>query len=166
MGALLRLKETGKVQHLGLSNFTGELIRAAHAIAPVAAVQAEYNLLNLQAAADVLPTCRELGVPMVAYGPLAQGLLTGKFTAGAEFSADDRRHRLAHFRGADFARGLETAEQLRALGLACDQTPAQMALRWVLNSPGVACAVAGARTEEQVRQNAAACDALASGVKR
>jgi aryl-alcohol dehydrogenase-like predicted oxidoreductase len=154
--ALDRIKRHGKIRHLAVSNFNSDQIREAHRITALAAVQVEYNFLNRRAAREVLPVCAELGIPVVAYGPLAQGLLSGKFTADSRFTSDDRRHRLLHFQGAEIDASLKTVDALRAAGQSQNRTPAQAALRWVLETPGIACAVAGAKTPEQARENASA----------
>jgi aryl-alcohol dehydrogenase-like predicted oxidoreductase len=163
VAALEQLKTAGKVRHIALSNFSSDQIAEVNRATPLAAVQVEYNLLNRSAAYGILPTCQALSIPVIAYGPLAQGLLTGKFSSAPQFPATDRRHRLRHFRGEALDAGLATVDALRREGTARNQTPAQLAIGFVLSTPGIACAVAGAKTPEQVRQNAAACLTATAG---
>jgi aryl-alcohol dehydrogenase-like predicted oxidoreductase len=158
--ALARCVEQGKVGHVGLSNFGAHAVRRAHAVLPLAAVEAEYSLLSRGAEAELLPTCGELGVGVLAYGALAQGLLTGKYGVGAAFGPDDRRHRLPGFRGPGLERGLAAAAALGEAGEASGASPAQMALRWVLGHPAVTSVVVGAKTARQVEANAAAARAV------
>jgi aryl-alcohol dehydrogenase-like predicted oxidoreductase len=164
--ALARCAEQGKVGHVGLSNFPAADVRRAHAALPLAAVEAELSLLSRGAEDALLPACRELGVGVLAYGALAQGLLTGKYGRDAAFGPDDRRHRLPAFRGAALERGLAAAAALAEAARESGATPAQMALRWVLDRPGVTSVVVGAKTARQVEANAAAASAVLSGRAR
>ncbi|MDB4949649.1 MAG: aldo/keto reductase [Gemmatimonadetes bacterium] len=167
MEALARQVEGGKVGWVGLSNFAAPEVRRAHAAFPLAAVECEYGLLAREAEAELLPACAELGVGVLAYGALAQGLLTGKYRADARFGADDRRHRLPRFQGEALSRGLETADRLAEAGAAVGATPAQLALRWALEGPAVAAVIAGAKTPAQAEANAAAAGlALPPGLER
>jgi aryl-alcohol dehydrogenase-like predicted oxidoreductase len=158
VSTLERLKAAGKVRHLALSNFSSDQIADVHRVMPLAAVQVEYNLLNQHAAREILPVCRKLSIPVVAFGSLAQGLLTGKFSSAVTFPETDRRHRLTHFRGAALTAGLATVDALRCDAAARRKTLAQLAIDFVLSTPGVACAVVGAKTPQQIRQNAAGFD--------
>lgn len=156
MEALARCRERGLVEAVGVSNFTPELVRRAHAVLPLAALELQYSLLCRGAEAELLPLARELGVAVLAYGPLAQGLLTGKYGPGARFAGDDRRHRLSHFRGPALRRALEVVGRVREAAGQLGHTPAQVALRWVLDHPSVSCAIAGAKSSAQVEANAGA----------
>jgi len=156
MEALARCRERGLVEAVGVSNFTPELVRRAHAVLPLAAVELQYSLLDRGAEAGLLPLAGELGVAVLAYGPLAQGLLTGKYGPGARFAADDRRHRLGHFRGPALRRALEVVGRVCEAAERLGRTPAQVALRWVLDHPAVSCAIAGAKSPAQVEANAGA----------
>ncbi|MDE2292132.1 MAG: aldo/keto reductase, partial [Elusimicrobia bacterium] len=128
MEALARCVSTGKVRGVGLSNFGSDGIQKAHALLPLTAVECEYSLVKREAETEVLPLCRRLGIGVLAYGPLAQGLLTGKYGAGSSFGRRDRRSRLPHFESAAVARSGPLLEGLRSAAERLGKTPAQVAL--------------------------------------
>jgi aryl-alcohol dehydrogenase-like predicted oxidoreductase len=158
MEALARMKSSGKLKHLAVSNFSSDQIRQAHGIATLSAVQLEYNLLNQQAALEIFPTCRELAIPIVAYGPLAQGLLTGKYGASWCFAENDRRHRLPHFAPLQRRAAEQCLAKLAVVAARHGKTVTQTALRWALDGPGVTAVIGGAKSPVQVVENAAATD--------
>jgi aryl-alcohol dehydrogenase-like predicted oxidoreductase len=164
--ALARCVEQGKVGCVGLSNFGAADVRHAHRVLPLAAVEAEYSLLSRGAEAELLPACAGLGIGVLAYGALAQGLLTGKYGADARFGPDDRRHRLPGFRGAALERGLAAAAALAGAGRESGATPAQLAVRWVLDHPAVTSVVVGAKSARQVEANASAASAVLAAEAR
>src|SRR5262249_38305534 len=91
VGAMAELVQEGKVRHLGLSEAAPETIRRAHAVHPIAAVQTEYSLWSRDPEAEILPTCRELGIGFVPYSPLGRGFLSGRFKSPDELDANDFR---------------------------------------------------------------------------
>jgi aryl-alcohol dehydrogenase-like predicted oxidoreductase len=107
-------------------------------------------------AAALLPTAAALGIPFVTWGSLAQGLLTGKYSSASTFGADDHRHRYTSFHGERFRRNLDGVAQLSAVAQRLGATPAQVAIRWLLDAPNVACVLVGAKRVGQVDDNAQA----------
>ena len=97
VGAMARLVEAGKVRHLGLSEASGDTVRRASAVHPIAALQSEYSLWTRDVEDDVLPACRELGIGFVAYSPLGRGFLTGAIAAADDLAADDWRRQNPRF---------------------------------------------------------------------
>jgi aryl-alcohol dehydrogenase-like predicted oxidoreductase len=156
IAALLRCQEQGLIRYFGVSNFSPPLLEEARALAPLAALELPYNLIERDAEEALLPLCRKLGVGALTYGPLAQGLLTGKYGLKSRFGPDDRRHRLPHFQGERLQQNLRLVERLKDLAHAYGKTPAQVALRWALHHPAVSCTIAGAKTPTQVLVNAGA----------
>lgn len=154
--ALQRFREAGKIRYIGVSNFPANLIREAHEYEGLAVVELPYNLIDRRVEREIIPCCIELGISILAYGPLAQGLLTGKYSADIAFAVDDRRQRLLHFQKDRFAKNLKTVDRLRAIGAKNQYSPTQTAIRWVLDAPGIAGAVVGAKTPKQVEENAGA----------
>lgn len=156
VGALLDCQRAGKIRHFGVSNYPPDWVRKACAAGPVAAVQGSFSLLERSAQAELLPACAELDLPFLAYGVLAQGLLTGKYDPSSRFPASDRRSRLPQFQGDAWARTAGLLERVAAAARVHGRTIAQVAIRWVLDQPGVACAIVGARTAAQAESNAMA----------
>src|SRR6188768_2954453 len=89
VGAMKELVEAGKVRHLGLSEAAPDTIRRAHAVHPITALQTEYSVFARQPEAEILPTCRELGIGFVAYSPLGRGFLSGRFASPDELAEND-----------------------------------------------------------------------------
>lgn len=149
--------EAGKIKAVGVSNYSARQMREAHeALAkrgiPLASNQIEYSLLHRQPETNgVLAACRELGVTLIAYQPLASGALTGKYSAGAH--PKGLRRFMPYFRG----KGLEEVEPvvrlLRKIGEHHGKTPAQIALRWLIEK-GDVIPIPGAKNERQASANA------------
>ncbi|MGV9407579.1 aldo/keto reductase [Streptomyces sp. NPDC003667] len=130
----------------------------------VASVQIILNPFRMKPLLEVLPAAREAGVGIIARVPLASGLLSGKYTRDTVFAPDDHRTYNRHgeafdqgetFSGVDYATGVEAAAEFAALAPE-GFTPAQLALRWIIEQPGVTTVIPGARNPEQARANAAA----------
>lgn len=153
--AVLELKDAGKIGAIGLSNFPLAEIKRAHEIAPIAAVELRYNLLERGPEAELFPWCRERGIGVLAYGPLAEGLLAGNYTAESRFGPDDRRSRLPHFHGARLRESLGVVERVRLAARERSATPAQIAVNWVLSRDAVTSAVVGVKSVQQVEEAAA-----------
>jgi aryl-alcohol dehydrogenase-like predicted oxidoreductase len=132
VGEMARLKGEGKIRFLGLSEAAPRTIRAAHATAPITAVQTELSLWSRDAEADVLPTVRELGIGYVAYSPLGRGFLTGQFKSPADFADDDFRKNHPRFNGANFDKNVALVGEVEAMARDKGCTAAQLALAWVL----------------------------------
>jgi aryl-alcohol dehydrogenase-like predicted oxidoreductase len=151
--------EAGKVRAVGVSNYSAEQMRIAHAALarrgiPLASNQVEYSLLHRQPETNgVLEACRELGITLIAYQPLASGALSGKYLAGA------RPTGLRRFMGYFRRKGLEAAEPvvvlLREIGQRYTKSPAQVALRWLIENEHVL-PIPGAKNSKQAAENAAA----------
>jgi aryl-alcohol dehydrogenase-like predicted oxidoreductase len=158
VGAMAELVSEGKVLHIGLSEAAGETIRRAHAVHPITAVQTEYSLWTRDPEADVLPTCRELGIGYVSYSPLGRGFLSGRFTSPDELDADDFRRSGPRFTGANLEANLKLAAKVAAIAEAKGVTPAQLALAWVLAQGDDIVPIPGTKRRTYLEQNAAAVD--------
>jgi aryl-alcohol dehydrogenase-like predicted oxidoreductase len=154
MATLVSLRDQGKIRAIGLSNYSCEQLSAAREFGPVQSLQAPYSMLTRRAAADMLPYCREHRVALLAYSPLAKGLLTGKFAAADTF--EGVRGRDPEFVGARYQRNLRVVDALREIASAHGRTVSQLALQWVASSPGVTAALVGAKRPSQVKENAGA----------
>lgn len=132
VGAMAELVKAGKVRALGLSEVSAATLRRAHAVHPIAAVQSEYSLWTRDVEAAVLPTCRELGISLVAYAPLGRGMLTGAVSSPNQFAENDFRRVAPRFAGDNFDRNLALVEQVKALAAQKGCTAGQVALAWLL----------------------------------
>src|SRR5574341_102636 len=153
LGALTRCQEAGKVRWIGCCNFPADLLRAARAAARVVSIQAPYNIVDRGVETTLLGTCRELDVDVLAYGSLAQGLFSGKYEAEPRFDREDVRSRSAYFHGTAYGRNRFVVDRLKEVAAACGRTPAQVAIRWVLDNPAVACALVGIKTVAQLMED-------------
>ncbi len=154
MGALLRLREQGKIRAIGVSNFNREQLAEALACGPVEALQPCRSLFWRQGEQDTLPLCRAHNIAVLAYSPLAQGLLTGRFTPGHVFAEGDNRADNLLFKEPHISRALAVLDRLRPLAGRCGTSLAGLALAWLHNEPQTG-AIVGARTADQARTNAA-----------
>jgi aryl-alcohol dehydrogenase-like predicted oxidoreductase len=132
VGAIAEMISAGYVRHVGLSEAGAETVRCAHAIHPVADLQIEYSLLSRGIEAEILPTCRQLGVGVTAYGVLSRGLLGGAWSSGRPASAGDMRAHMPRFRRENLERNLALVDALRTIAEAKGVTVAQIAIAWVL----------------------------------
>nr|WP_084433499.1 aldo/keto reductase [Kibdelosporangium aridum] len=156
-GALGELVAEGKVRYLGISEASAENIRAAHAAAPLSAVQTEYSLFTRTVETNgVLDTVRELGIGFVAYAPLGRGFLTGELRSLDGLPEGDWRRTAPRFKGENFAHNLALADRVRAIAEQHAATPGQLALAWVL-SQGVT-AIPGTKRRAYLEENVAAAE--------
>ena len=132
VGAMVRLREEGKVRFLGLSEAAPRTIRRAATVATIAAVQTELSLWSRDAEAEVLPTVRELGIGYVAYSPLGRGFLTGQFRSPDDFADDDFRKFHPRFQGENFEKNIQLVHEVEAMAGEKGCSAAQLALAWVL----------------------------------
>ncbi|MBA4367321.1 MAG: hypothetical protein C0403_06740 [Desulfobacterium sp.] len=153
MGTLMGLRQEGKIQAIGLSNFSPEDVSRACKIGPVAAVQARLNLLMLDNAHNYLKLCQEHGIIFVAWGGLCDGLLTGKYGIKAKFSTTDHRSRAPHFQGRALIRNLEIVQQLGEVSKRLRVPLSSLALRALVHMYEKVCVLFGAKTPEQALQN-------------
>ena len=156
VGAMAELVAAGKVRHLGLSEAAAGTLRRAVAIHPIAALQTEYSLWSRELEAEILPTCRELGIGLVAYSPLGRGFLTGRFRSLDDLPEDDWRRSNPRFQGENFDKNLALADRIRDLAQAKGATPAQLALAWLLAQGNDVVPIPGTTKRSRLEENAAA----------
>jgi len=158
VGAMLRLKEEGKIRFLGLSEAAPRTIRRAAAVANITAVQTELSLWSRDAEAEVLPTVRELGIGYVAYSPLGRGFLTGQITSPDDFPEDDFRKFHPRFQGENFARNIALVREVEAMAREKGCTTAQLALAWVLAQGEDIVPIPGTKRIKYLDENIGALD--------
>ena len=156
VGAMARLVQQGKVRFLGLSEAAPDTIRRATKVHPIAALQTEYSLWTRDVEAEILPTCRELGITFVAYSPLGRGFLTGAFQRQQDLGEKDFRRHHPRFDGENFERNRELVRRLEAIAKEKNCTPAQLALAWLLAQGEDIVPIPGTKRRKYLEENAAA----------
>lgn len=129
---LAQLVKEGKIARIGLCEVSAATLRKAHAIHPISAVQTEYSLWSRDIETEVLPTCRELGIGVVAYSPLGRGFLTGCYQQDTTFQEGDFRAMLPRFQADNLAANRLLVDVIASLASQKGCTPAQIALAWLL----------------------------------
>jgi aryl-alcohol dehydrogenase-like predicted oxidoreductase len=149
---LARLKEEGRVRHIGVTNFAVEQLRRIAKIAPVETLQPPYSLIRRDAEAELLPFCAGHGIGVIVYSPMASGLLTGAMTRErvAAFPQNDWRRQGREFQEPRLSRNLALAERLREIGARHGRSAGEAAVAWTLRQPAVTGAIVGARSAAQV----------------
>ncbi len=158
VGAMARLIEEGKVRYLGLSEAAPATIERAHRVHPITALQTEYSLWTRDPEAEILPTCRRLGIAFVAYSPLGRGFLTGAIKSPDDFEPDDYRRNSPRFQGENFRRNLDLVERVRQLAAQSDLSSGQLALAWVLAQGDDVVPIPGTKRRKYLEENTAAVD--------
>lgn len=152
VGAISEMVQAGYVRHLGLSEAGADAIRRAHAIHPITWLQIEYSLLSRGIEADILPTVRELGIAVTAYGVLSRGLLSGHWSKERSEQAQDFRGHLPRFSGENLDRNLSLVEALRRIAQEQNATVAQVAIAWVLSRGNDIIPLIGARRRDRLHE--------------
>ncbi len=164
--ALAGLVRAGKVRLIGLSEVSPETLRAAHAVHPISAVQMEYSLFSRDVEGEMLATCRELGVSLVAYSPIGRGLLTGAITSREQLADDDWRRTVPRFAEGNLDANLTLVDAVREVAAEIGCTPAQAALAWVLAEGEDVLAIPGTKRVRYLEENVAAADVRLSPQQR
>jgi aryl-alcohol dehydrogenase-like predicted oxidoreductase len=156
VGAMAELVQAGKVRYLGLSEAAPATIRRGAAVHPISALQTEYSLWCRDVEAEILATCRELGIGFVPYSPLGRGFLTGKIRKIDDLADDDWRRHGPRFQGENFEQNLAIVRHLEALALRKRCKPAQLALAWVLAQGDDVMPIPGTKRRAYLEENVAA----------
>jgi aryl-alcohol dehydrogenase-like predicted oxidoreductase len=154
VGAMKELVEEGKVRFIGLSEFSAEQLRAAHAVHPITALQTEYSLWTRNVEEEgILEACRDLGIAFVAYSPLGRGFLTGAIPNREALDADDWRRDNPRFSDEALAENARFLELIRDIAAEKRATEAQVALAWVLAQGEDVFTIPGTRRIERLKEN-------------
>jgi aryl-alcohol dehydrogenase-like predicted oxidoreductase len=155
VGALARAVEAGKIGAVGLSEMSAATIERAHAVHPVAAVQTEYSPMVRNPEVAVLETCQRLGIGLVAFSPVARGMLAGSVRS-PDYAPGDLRAFFPRFTGDNLAHNLQAVDRFDALAREAGMTPAQLSLAWVLSRGEHVVAIPGTNSIAHLEENAAA----------
>lgn len=163
MEVLTRILAEGKIRAIGVSNFTAEMMEECRRYGPVHSDQPRYSMLDRAADQDVRPYCAANNIALIVYSPLYQGLLTGKVTMERKFPKGDQRSGDPWFQPDNRKRVLGFLDKVRPIAEARGKTLAQLAANWCLCQEGITAALVGARTPEQVEENAGSAGWRLSG---
>lgn len=153
VGELDLLRCEGKIHAIGLSNFSAPDVRRAAQVAPIAALQIQYSLVDQENAATLAESILTAQIPLVTWGSLAQGLLSGKYNAESRFDDNDRRSRYENFQGEKLQANLRVVETLKQVACQLGKSPSQVAMRWLLENDSVGSVLFGAKRAAQVAEN-------------
>jgi aryl-alcohol dehydrogenase-like predicted oxidoreductase len=149
IGAIADMVKAGHVRHIGLSEVGSQTIRRAHAVHPICELQIEYSLMSRGVESDILPTLRELGISVTAYGVLSRGILGGTGKGG--LNPRDFRGHSPRWQGDNLQKNLALADKLATLAKDLHATPVQLAIAWVLSRGKDVVPLIGSRTRAQLR---------------
>jgi pyridoxine 4-dehydrogenase len=153
VGAIAEMVKAGYVRHLGLSEMGAATIHRAHAVHPVTELQIEYSLMSRSVEREVLPTCRELGIAITAYGVLSRGLLSGSITRENMANRRDFRTISPRFQGENLTKNLQLVDALAKVAGQLGATPAQAAIAWVLSRGQDIIPLVGARRRDRLAES-------------
>jgi aryl-alcohol dehydrogenase-like predicted oxidoreductase len=152
VGAIAEMVQAGYVRHVGLSETGADTVRRAHGVHPISDLQIEYSLLSRGIEDEILPTCRELGVGITAYGVLSRGLLSGHWSGERAATAGPFRQTAPRFTGENLERNLALVEALRSVAQARSATVAHLAIAWVLSRGEDIVPLVGSRRRDQLAE--------------
>jgi aryl-alcohol dehydrogenase-like predicted oxidoreductase len=158
VGGIAEMVEAGYVRHIGLSEVGADTLRRAHAVHPISDLQIEYSLLSRGIEDEILPTCRELGVAVTAYGVLSRGLISGHWSRERSEGAGDFRSMSPRFQGENLDHNLQLVERLRSVADAKGASVAQVAIAWVLDRGDDIVPLIGARRPDRLTEALGALD--------
>jgi aryl-alcohol dehydrogenase-like predicted oxidoreductase len=153
METLLEIQEKGKIRHIGVSNYSAEQIKDCLQFANIVSLQPEFSLLARNIQQDTVPVCLENNIGIIAYSPLASGVLTGKYDKDTKFKDWRSKGIIGTFTGEGFIRNIEKVDRLKAIADAEGRTCAQVAINWVVRQQGLTTALVGVKNPGQVGEN-------------
>lgn len=143
----------GKIRYIGLSEAPADVIRRAHAVYPITAVETEYSLWSREVEDEVLPVLRELGIGLVPYSPLGRGFLTGQIKKFEDLPEDDYRRFYPRFQGENFVKNLEVVTLIEKMASEKGCTAAQLGLAWLMAQDKQIVPIPGTKRLERVKEN-------------
>ena len=158
MEALVQIQAQGKIRHIGVSNYSAAQMKECLKYGTLVSLQPEYSLLNRAIEKETLPFCREHNIGIIAYSPLASGVLTGKYDKNTKFKDWRSKGILGTFTGEGFVKNIAKVNHLKTVANGADLTCAQVAINWVLRQPGLTTALVGVKNEQQVEETLPAVD--------
>ncbi len=158
IGAMVELKDEGKIRHIGVSEAAPDTLRRANAVHPITALQSEYSLWTRDYEKDQIPACRDIGCGFVAYYPMGQGFLSGTMRQLTDLAPEDRRRRLPRFTDENIASNLSLLQALEAVALDKGCTVGQLSLAWILAQGDHFIPIPGTSSITHLEENVGAAD--------
>jgi aryl-alcohol dehydrogenase-like predicted oxidoreductase len=158
VGAMVKLKQQGKIRFLGISEAGPATLRRAHKTHPMTALQTEYSLWTRDAEDELLKTCEELGVGYVAYSPMGRGFLTGTIGGLGDLAENDRRRAHPRFHEENLKRNVMLLKDFKALAAKEKCTPAQLAIAWVMSRRPFIVPIPGTSHRKYIEENVKAAE--------
>jgi aryl-alcohol dehydrogenase-like predicted oxidoreductase len=156
--AMLELQQQGKIRSIGVSNYSAAQMEETMKHCRLDSLQPPYNMFRREIEEEILPFCRRNNIGVVSYGPMYQGLLTGKFFFGGKKPTDPLRSRHHELQGGKFTVNRDTLLKLKEIADGRGRSLGELAINWVICQPGITTAICGARNPEQVEENVATAD--------
>jgi aryl-alcohol dehydrogenase-like predicted oxidoreductase len=156
MEALLEIQKQGKIRAIGVSNYSVKQVENLIKTGKIVSLQPDYSLLNRSVEKECVPFCRANRIGIIAYSPLASGLLTGKDGKNAKFTDWRGKGIIGCFSGQQFEKNIEKVERLKEIGNSLGKTCGQMAINWITSRPGLTTALLGVKNEKQMEENVSA----------
>lgn len=153
METLMEIQKQGKIRHIGVSNYSTQQMQECLKTGPLVSLQPEYSLLQRSIEKEAVPFCLIHDLGIIAYSPLASGVLTGKYDRNTKFKDWRSKGIIGEFTGEAFEKNIAKVEQLKAIADSHGRTCAQMAVNWLLGQPGMASALVGVKNDRQVEEN-------------
>jgi len=154
MGELAKLQKEGKIKYIGVSNYSVAQMKECRKYIELVSLQPPFSMLNRGVEQEILPFCLEQKISALAYSPIQQGLLTGKYTRDAVFPENDMRLHNPMFKGVIFEKIIAAVEEFKKMAKGYGRTMTQFAINWVLCNPALTVAIVGAKKPAQVEENA------------
>lgn len=162
VGTMADLVKQGKIRYIGLSEAPADMIRRAHAVHPITAVETEYSLWSREVEDEVLPVLKELHIGLVPYSPLGRGFLTGQIKKFEDLPIDDYRRYYPRFQGENFAKNVEVVSLIERMASLKGCTPAQLSLAWLLAQGEQIVPIPGTKRLDRVLENLGALEVTLS----
>jgi aryl-alcohol dehydrogenase-like predicted oxidoreductase len=152
-GALVKLKQEGKVRWMGVSNFNPQQMERCRKIAPITSLQPPYSAISPEIEEETLPYCQERSIGVIVYSPMKSGLLSGKMTKERveAFPVDDFRRKALNFQEPHLSRNLALQGLMKTIGARHGRSAGEVAIAWTLHNPAVTAAIVGMRSAEQAK---------------
>ncbi|MFQ5963210.1 MAG: aldo/keto reductase [Candidatus Scalinduaceae bacterium] len=153
MDTLLNIQKTGKIRHIGVSNYSVDEIKESLKYGQIVSIQPMYSMLERDVENEILPFCIKKNIGVICYSPLASGVLTGKYDESTKFEDWRGQEIIGHFTGDVFRSHVRKVQEITKIAQKLGKTTAQLAVNWLIHQKGIAAALVGVKNPEQVEQN-------------